>query len=569
MMRAIRNNVFFKNMLRYGYLLLLAMGLYSLLNLAIVRGNTVISEVIDRMLSGERIWFRSFLLEFLCLTSAGFVIAFGANMAASKFALLVLTRYRKQVAQKLYRLEYRYFDENYSSSVINKVNADLGEAGNFLQESLITILTNLIALIVYANYVRRLNAKLFLVVVLCYPVVFGIASVLRKKITELSKTYRAKTDAIIEVDQDAISGAQLVKTFGLQEYFAGRMHKATVALVDNEERRTKISNTAMIVRKLIQWLPNIICAVYSVTLVREGFLSVGELLAFIIVLGKLVSAFVGLPFSFVDAAGSIVCIGRMEEILASPEESFGTEKPSLENDVVLDFEKVSFGYYPGSTVLKELSFCVRRGENIAFVGESGGGKSTIFHLLCGFYKPQAGNYRLYGVDIEKWDIASARDRFALVSQNVFLFPVSIEENILYGNENATHEQVVEACEKAEIHDFIMTLPEQYRTIVGERGSLLSGGQKQRISIARAILKDAPILLLDEPTSAIDEETEELIQRALTRLSRGKTCITIAHRLSTIKPADRIMVLKDGQIVESGTHDLLMEQNGAYAAMYGA
>ncbi len=569
MLRAIRSNVFFKNMLRYGYLLLLAMGLYSLLNLAIVRGNTVISAVIDRMLSGERIQFKSFLQEFLCLTLAGFVIAFGANMAASKYALLVLTRYRKQVAQKLYRLEYKYFDENYSSSVINKVNADLGETGNFLQESLITILTNLIALLVYANYVRQLHKKLFLVVVLCYPIVFGIASAIRKKITELSKIYRTKTDAIIEVDQDAISGVQLVKTFGLQEYFADKMHKATVGLVDNEEKRTRISNTAMIVRKLIQWLPNIICAVYSAALVREGFLSVGELLAFIIVLGKLVSAFVGLPFSFVDAAGSIVCIGRIEEILASPEESFGTEKPSLEKDVVLNFEKVSFGYYKDSPVLEELSFCVRRGENVAFVGESGGGKSTIFRLLCGFYKPQMGNYRLYGVAIEKWDIASARDCFALVSQNVFLFPVSIEDNILYGNETATHEQVVEACEKAEIHDFIMTLPEGYRTIVGERGSLLSGGQKQRISIARAILKDAPILLLDEPTSAIDEETEELIQRALTRLSRGKTCITIAHRLSTIKSADRIMVLKDGRIVESGTHDLLMEQNGTYAAMYGA
>lgn len=566
-MKKWKQNTFVKNMLRYSYLLLTTMVLFSLLNLAVVRGNRVISEVIDRMLVGEKVVFRSFLLEFLLLTLAGFTAAFAANMMASKFALLVTTRYRKQVADKLYRLEYKYYDEHYSSSVINKINADLGEAEIFLQESLPTLLTDLLAVIIYANYVRQLSGRLFLVVVLCYPIVFGIASVLRQRITELSKTYRAKTDAIMEVDQNAISGIQIVKTFELQEYFTCKMHEATVALVDNEEKRTRISNTAMIIRKLVQWLPNIICAIYSITLVRDGALSVGELLAFVIVLGKLVSAFVGLPFGFVDAAGHIVCIGRIEEILTSPNECFGTAVPSIKEDTVLAFDNVSFGYHADDMVLDGLSFYVRRGENVAFVGESGGGKSTIFHIICGFYHVLKGQYRLYGQNIEEWDIESARDCFALVSQNVFLFPVSVEENILYGNESATHEQVVEACKEAEIHDFIMTLPKQYQTVVGERGSLLSGGQKQRISIARAILKDAPILLLDEPTSAIDEETEEQIQRALNRLSHGKTCITIAHRLSTIKASDRIMVLKDGKIAESGTHEGLMEQNGLYASMY--
>lgn len=563
-----KENVFFKNMLRYGYIFLLAMGLYSLLNLAIVRGNEVISLVIDRMLSGQEVKFEGFLLEFLGLTLAGFLIAFLANVAASEYAVLVLTKYRKQVARKLYHLEYKYFDENYSSSVINRVNSDLGEAGNFLQENLIAIMTDTIALIIYANYVRRLNMGLFLVMVFCYPIVFWIASVLRKKMTELSQTYRAKTDAIIEIDQDAISGEQIVKSFGLQDYFREKMHQATIALVDNEEKRTKISNAALIVRKMIQWIPNIVCAVYSVVLVKSGALSVGELLAFVIILEKLVKAFTGLPFGFVEAAGSLVCIGRLEEIFTSESESFGTDVPSLDNDVVLAFEDVSFGYYSDKTVLDHLSFCVRRGENVAFVGESGGGKSTVFHVLCGFYKAWEGQYRLYGTDIVKWDIERARDCFAYVSQNIFLFPVSIEENILYGNEEASHEQVVAACEQAEIHEFIMTLPMRYETIVGERGSLLSGGQKQRISIARAILKNAPILLLDEPTSAIDEETEELIQRALNRLSSGRTCVTIAHRLSTVKSADRIMVLKDGRIAEEGTHDSLIERDGIYAAMYG-
>ena len=205
---------------------------------------------------------------------------------------------------------------------------------------------------------------------------------------------------------------------------------------------------------------------------------------------------------------------------------------------------------------------------MAFVGESGGGKSTIFHVLCGFHAKTGGSYRLLGRKIEDWNREALRKQLALVSQNVFLFPTTVEENIAYGNPAATHEEIVEACKKAEIHDFIMTLPDGYQTLVGERGAMLSGGQKQRISIARAILKNASILLLDEPTSAIDVETEQLIQKAINAVSEGRTCITIAHRLSTIVDADRIMVLKQGNIVESGTHEELLRLGGVYASMYG-
>ena len=221
--------------------------------------------------------------------------------------------------------------------------------------------------------------------------------------------------------------------------------------------------------------------------------------------------------------------------------------------MTLCFENVNFGYTQDNLVLQNLSFEVKKGESVAFVGESGGGKSTIFHLLCGFYEKTSGNYQLMGRRIEDWNRKALREQIALVSQNVFLFPTTIEENILYGNPKATHEEMVEACKKAEIHAFIMTLPQGYQTVVGERGAILSGGQKQRISIARAILKDAPILLLDEPTSAV---------------MSGRTCITIAHRLSTIVHADKILVLKQGHIVEWGTHEELMALGQVYAAMYG-
>lgn len=553
-----RKNVFMKNMRHYWYMPLCGILLTSLLNFAVVRGNEVIREVIDRMLAGQEIVFGSFLGEFAVLTILGFAATFVASAVNGKYGVLVSTRYRRQVARKLYRMEYQYFDGHHSASVINKVNADLNEAERFLNETLVMLMTDAVAVVVYANYVRQLNASLFVLVLVCYPLVLWIAGKLVKKIHSLTMTYREKSDTITGIAQDVLNGILIVRSFGLEDYFQDKMHAATLELVDNEEKRAKITNTAVLIRKLIQWIPNILCAVYAMVLVMKGSLSIGGLLSFILVLGKLVEAFMGLPFNMVDAAGSIVSIQRVEEILREHEEPSGSGETPLDEEVVLAFDNLTFGYSDAQTVLEHAEFEVHRGENVAFVGESGGGKSTIFHLLCGFYRAQKGAYRLYGRDFAEWNMDKAREQFALVSQNVFLFPATIEENVRYGRWDATEEEIVFACKEAEIHDFIMSLPMKYQTVVGERGAMLSGGQRQRIAIARAILKDAPILLLDEPTSAIDEGTEKEIQRAIARVSAGRTCLTIAHRLSTIRDADWIFEVKNKRIEEAGTYEQYME-----------
>ncbi len=553
-----RKNVFMKNMRHYWYMPLCGILLTSLLNFAVVRGNEVIREVIDRMLAGQEIVFGSFLGEFAVLTILGFAATFVASAVNGKYGVLVSTRYRRQVARKLYRMEYQYFDGHHSASVINKVNADLNEAERFLNETLVMLMTDAVAVVVYANYVRQLNASLFVLVLVCYPLVLWIAGKLVKKIHSLTMTYREKSDTITGIAQDVLNGILIVRSFGLEDYFQDKMHAATLDLVDNEEKRAKITNTAVLIRKLIQWIPNILCAVYAMVLVMKGSLSIGGLLSFILVLGKLVEAFMGLPFNMVDAAGSIVSIQRVEEILREHEEPSGSGETPLDEEVVLAFDNLTFGYSDAQTVLEHAEFEVHRGENVAFVGESGGGKSTIFHLLCGFYRAQKGVYRLYGRDFAEWNTDKAREQFALVSQNVFLFPATIEENVRYGRWDATEEEIVFACKEAEIHDFIMSLPMKYQTVVGERGAMLSGGQRQRIAIARAILKDAPILLLDEPTSAIDEGTEKEIQRAIARVSAGRTCLTIAHRLSTIRDADWIFEVKNKRIEEAGTYEQYME-----------
>ncbi len=540
-----KKHIFLRNMIRFGYMPLIGIMLAGLLNFAVVRGNEVISAVIDQMLAGETVVFGSFLAEFALLTVLGFAAAFAASAVSGKYSVLVSARYRQQVARKLYQVEYSYFDEHSSASVINKVNADLNEAERFLGETFVMLVGDAVAVVVYADYVRRLNARLFLLMLVCYPLVLWIANKLVQKISRLTMTFREKTDVITGIAQDVLNGILVVRSFGLEQYFQDKMHAATLDLVDNEEKRARISNTAMLVRKCVQWIPNILCAVYSVALVVRGSLSIGELMAFILVLGRLVEAFMGLPFNMVDAAGSIVSIRRVEEILQAREERTGRMPsgnrriPSGDGDVVIAFDHLTFGYSDAQTVLENAQFEVRKGENVAFVGESGGGKSMIFRLLCGFYRPQEGEYRLYGRNFDDWDREKAREQFALVSQNVFLFPTTIGENVRYGRWDASQAEIVEACREAEIHDFIETLPMKYQTVVGERGAMLSGGQRQRIAIARAILKDAPVLLMDEATSALDSESERLVNDAIRRLHGHKTILMIAHRSSTIQMADRI------------------------------
>lgn len=573
-----KRSYFARCCLKYGGYFIVELILAYILARVVVQGNTIIGDAIDGMLMGEIVNPGAFMGILLSFTVVGFAAAFFKSIFASWFSLKVQAAYKNMVARKLYRLEYRYFDKNGSASVINKVNSDIAETDTLLSQNVPEICTNLVAMITYAVYIGQINLGLLFLMLVCYPFIFWFTNKVVKKIQSLRKVFRQKSDIITEISQDCISGILVLRAFGAEDYFQNKLDAAADDVVTNEAKRVRITNNVLIIRRLLQWMPNIICAVYAYVMVLQGNISLGELVIFLMILQRFVDAFVGIPFNLVDARECMVCVGRVEEILMQPDEPGGeategvTRKAGVgketESEVAIAFRDVCFSYVDDKEVLRNLSFQIKENTSVAFVGDSGGGKSTIFHLLCGFYQPSQGVYELLGRDFKEWNVEAAREHMALVSQNVFLFPTTIRENVRYGNFDATDEEIVEACKNARIHDFIMGLPEGYDSVVGERGILLSGGERQRISIARAFLKNAPILLLDEPTSAIDVGTEELIQEALERLSDNRTCITIAHRLSTIQKSDEIMVLKDGAIAESGTHKELLEKGGIYSAMYG-
>ena len=311
-------------------------------------------------------------------------------------------------------------------------------------------------------------------------------------------------------------------------------------------------------------------SVFGALLYLGGGLSLGALSSFVLYSRKFSGPIRETAELLSDLQASVAAAERVLDLLDQPAEDGdlpGAREPCKLSGAI-SFRHVDFGYDPAHPVLRDFSADIPAGSMVAVVGPTGAGKTTLVSLLLRFYTPQKGSITIDGLPIQQYTRDGLRRRLAIVLQDGWLCGGTIAENIAYSKPGATKEQIVEACKKAQIHDFIQTLPEGYETMVGERGAILSGGQKQRLAIARAILKDAPVLLLDEPTSALDVETESGIQEAIRTVMAGRTCITIAHRLSTVQNADRIYVLKQGRIAECGTHAELLQQGGVYAAMYG-
>lgn len=541
----------------------------------IVQGSSMISGGIDQLLSGKvaGIINTSFILRLFLFVGIGFTCSLVRDLCASRFSVNIQKRFRESVGRKLLSLEFKYFDENGSGTILHKLISDIKAAGVFFSEVLPSICRILVESITIIISIGKMDGMLVIFLALGYPVVLIVSHFSSKRLAHLAQNRWKKIDDLNDKAFDHIQGIVVGRSFNLMPVMEKRIYEANQEILRFEFMRNRLSSVAWIMQSIISWLPNIILVTLALTRVISGTITVGEMTYFVLMLDRMIHPLSELPSLFNEARELGVSIKRLEEIMTQPDEPSGSyiEEPITEhqdrNIPVIEFNKVTFGYNEEKLILRKISFQIQEGEQVAFVGGSGEGKSTIFKLLCGFYSKQEGTYKLFNQSFEKWDLDSARQLFALVSQNVFLFPGTIAENVAYGKDEATLEEVQEACKLANIHEFIMGLPKQYDTLVGERGARLSGGERQRISIARAFLKEAPILLLDEPTSAIDVGTEDLIKEAIRRISSGKTVITIAHRLSTIENVDTIMVLHKGEIVESGTSESLLELEGIYHHLY--
>jgi ABC-type multidrug transport system fused ATPase/permease subunit len=396
---------------------------------------------------------------------------------------------------------------------------------------------------------------------------FLIMARLNQPIARRAQEMQQAIGDTVSIAQDGLGGLMVTRAFNLAGVMDDRFRQANQKAMGKGLMLTRFQAAADGSGSVFGVLPFLITFGFGGYLAISGHLTFGNLTAFIVMLNFVANPLSSLPPIIAGIGEASGAAQRMVRILDQDTERMDGQKfPFDEKAAVVRFAHVDFSYGE-EPVLQDVSLSIQQGQTVAVVGPSGGGKSTLLRLLLGFYPLEENRLLLFEQDLNDWSLRSAREQMALVAQDTYLFPVSIAENIACGRPGASQAEIERAARMANIHDYIVSLPEGYRTLAGERGVRLSGGQRQRLALARAILKDAPILLLDEPTSALDTESEALVQEALERFMAGRTTIVIAHRLSTIRDADRVLVLEGGRIVEQGSHDELMSRAGRYKELY--
>ena len=413
-----------------------------------------------------------------------------------------------------------------------------------------------------------INWKLALITCAPIPLILVSGVIFAKKVRPFFRISQSKMGELNGKLQDNLSGVHEIQSFGREEYETGRVDEKNFDHVRAMLQALKVSAVFHPTVEFVSSLGTVLVVAFGGYLAYREGLSVEDIVSFLLYLNLFYVPVTGLATLLENMQQSLAGAERVISILEAPQEI--TDKPGakeltdVQGDIV--FEHVSFEYEEGSPVLEDVSFHCEPGKMLALVGPTGVGKTTLTQLISRFYEPNSGRILVDGTDISQVTMDSLRKNIAPVLQDTFLFNGTVAENIGYARPDATQDEIIAAAKAANIHNDIMQMPEGYDTPVGERGMRLSGGQKQRLAIARAILRKAPIIILDEATASVDVETEQQIQKAIAGIAGRRTIIAIAHRLSTIRNADRILVIEDGKVTESGTHDELVRLGGSYARM---
>ena len=476
---------------------------------------------------------------------------------------------RSDLFEKLQRLPYSFYDENESGKIMSRMSVDLmdvSELAHHGPENFLVSGISIIGSFIYLGFF--INMKLTLIIFSCVPVLLIISIILRKR---MKKAFRESRKAIAQINasvESSVTGIRVTKAFN-----NSKKEESKFADSNNQFRKARSSVFKYMAQfqsstEFVTDVFNVIVIVAGGIFMFKGIINSADYVIFIASMSLFLTPVTTLIRFVEQLQDGITGFARFIEIMDHPEEDMQLSGKVLENvKGNIEFKNVSFNYETSNEILRNVNLKVKAGSTLALVGESGGGKTTICHLIPAFYRISEGDIMIDNISLKDLNILSLRNEIGIVQQDVFLFNGSIKDNILYGRLDASEEELIEASKKADIYDYIMSLPNGFDTLVGERGVKLSGGQKQRISIARVFLKNPSILILDEATSALDNATEASIQRALDLLSKNRTCIVVAHRLSTIKNADEIAVVSNGEIKELGSHDQLMKNKLFYYELY--
>lgn len=532
-----------------------------------VTGNIISVYIPDKRLDLVLVWCGVLLFVYVFKAFLAYVIQYWGHVMGVR----IQGDMRKDFFHHIELLPFSYFDNNKTGAIMSRIVNDLFEISELAHHGPEDLFLSAITLVGALVLIALINPWLALIVAAIVPFMCWFAVVQRRKQKAAFARMREETGEINAEAESAISGIRVSKAYTAEEH---EIAKFDVANCNYQEARSRAYKSMGVFNSGMGLFTDVL---YLVALLAGGLffyynmIDVGQLTSYILYVTMITSPIRTLTAIFEQIQNGMTGFARFYEVMNEPVETDDPEAQHVDKlcgDI--EFKHVDFAYDNGNEqkqVLTDVCFSVKHGETVALVGPSGGGKTTMCHLIPRFYEVANGVITIDGRDITKINRQDLRRNIGIVQQDVFLFGGTIFENIAYGNFDATREEVIAAAKRAKIHDYVMSLPDGYETMVGERGVKLSGGQKQRISIARAFLKNPPILILDEATSALDNVTEMQIQDALAELSQGRTTLVVAHRLSTVKNADEIMVVTADGIAEQGTHEQLMQLHGMYAELY--
>ena len=472
---------------------------------------------------------------------------------------------RLQLFGHLERLSLKFHQEHQTGEIMSRLLSDVGRIQELLASTTLVFVTDVLMLAVILAYLLSTNWLLTVVAVIPVPLTIYFTKFYGTRLNRLATLIQQTVAALSARFQETLLSIKTIKAFGQEDYEKKKVDTVLVGLTHTLVRNSYMTSLAMNVVNFINMIGPIVVLGWGVYLVVISEMKLGELMAFYILLTFLYSPIRSLAESALHFQTGMASVDRVFEYLDVPpvvvEDPQPIKPEKLRGEIV--FERVAFAYGDSSFHLQDLSLKIRAGEKLALVGPSGSGKTTIVNLILRLFDPGSGRVTLDGVDLRRLPIQFLRDHMALVDQDPLLFRGSIRDNIAYGKPEAPDGEIATAARVANIHEFVMKLPHQYRSEIGERGVTVSGGEKQRLCLARAILKNPEVLILDEATSALDSTSEQLIQESLAQILEGKTAIIVAHRLSTVQHADRIVVLDSGHIIDQGKHDELVSRCSLY------